>query len=244
MFRTNICVCVLFLLACCCALPLAAQEGQPQVTTYYACINNSTGAIRIVSKSTVCMSAEHKINWNQVGPQGPQGPKGPQGATGPRGATGPQGAKGPQGATGPQGAIGPQGATGPQGAIGPPGVSAGSSGLGSASSLVGFPGHVIAQTSNVPVAGVYYIAASALLLVSSGEAVYCYTTSGANGAGVFDMQAGSNVAGYTSTAPSDAIFITAGDIFQFWCYDKGGTTSSVVEAAITATLINNSTSDP
>jgi hypothetical protein len=110
--------------------------------------------------------------------------------------------------------------------------------------LVGFPGHVIAQTSNVPVAGVYYIAASALLLVSSGEAVYCYTTSGANGAGVFDMQAGSNVAGYTSTAPSDAIFITAGDIFQFWCYDKGGTTSSVVEAAITATLINNSTSDP
>ena len=70
MFRTNICVCVLFLLACC-ALPLAAQEGQPQVTTYYACINNSTGAIRIVSKSTECMSAEHKINWNQVGPQGP-----------------------------------------------------------------------------------------------------------------------------------------------------------------------------
>ena len=55
MFRIGVCVCVFCLLACC-VLPLAAQ--QPTATTYYACINNSTGAIRIVSKTTVCKSTE------------------------------------------------------------------------------------------------------------------------------------------------------------------------------------------
>jgi hypothetical protein len=88
---------------------------------------------------------------------------------------------------------------------------------------------------------VYYIAASALLDVSSGDGVYCYTTTGANGINVFDMQAGSNVPGFVSTAPSDAIFISAGDVFQFYCYSGGAdTTSSVFDAALTATLIDSS----
>jgi hypothetical protein len=69
-------------------LPMAAQQTAavvPAVVTYYGCVNNSTGAIRIVSKTTVCKPTEHKISWNQSGPQGPQGPQGAQGPQGPPG---------------------------------------------------------------------------------------------------------------------------------------------------------------
>ena len=83
MFRISVCVCT-FLLVCCTLV--AAQ--QPVTTTYYACITNSTGAIRIVNQNTQCLSTEHKINWNQTGPQGPQGPQGKQGPAGPQGPPG------------------------------------------------------------------------------------------------------------------------------------------------------------
>jgi len=207
MFRISVCVCAFALLACC-VLPLAAQ---PMATTFYGCVNNATGGIRIVTASTTCKSTEHKIQWNQVGPQGPQGPQGPKGA---------QGAQGPQG---------------------PAGISVGNSALGSSGALNPFPGSVVAQTNSVPATGVYYIAASALLDVASGDGVYCYTTTGSNGGGVFDMQAGSNVAGFVSTAPSDAIFIGQGDVFQLWCYTATNNPSSFVyDAALTSTLINSS----
>jgi hypothetical protein len=83
MFRISVCICAFFLLACC-VLPMAAQPSaqsadailQPAVVTYYGCVNNTTGAIRIVSKATICKSTEHKISWNEVGPRGLQGPKG------------------------------------------------------------------------------------------------------------------------------------------------------------------------
>jgi hypothetical protein len=82
MFRIS--VYTLLLVSC----TWVAAQQQPAATTYYACINNSTGAIRIVNQNTVCKSTEHKINWNRTGPQGPQGPKG---------APGPQGKQGPPG---------------------------------------------------------------------------------------------------------------------------------------------------
>src|SRR5580700_5427795 len=68
--------------------PSAAASDLPQgmaATIYYGCVNNSTGDIRIVSKSTVCKSTEHKISWDKTGPQGPQGPTGPTGPKGPPG---------------------------------------------------------------------------------------------------------------------------------------------------------------
>lgn len=43
------------------------------ITTYYACVNNSTGAVVIVTASHTCSSSQHKISWNQTGPQGPSG---------------------------------------------------------------------------------------------------------------------------------------------------------------------------
>src|SRR5580704_17250241 len=94
MLRISVCVCAFFLLACCvlsmAAQPTAASASEivPPATTLYGCVNNSTGAIRIVQSFTTCKSTEHKVHWNQVGPQGPQGP---QGARGPQGPQGPQG---------------------------------------------------------------------------------------------------------------------------------------------------------
>lgn len=76
-------------------------------TTIYACVNNSSGAVRIVPAGTVCKAGgdngddqkgngdngkkETLISWNTQGPQGPAGPAGPQGPKGDTGATGPQG---------------------------------------------------------------------------------------------------------------------------------------------------------
>ena len=70
-------------------------------TTYYACVSNTSGAVRMVAEGTTCTKQEHLIAWNS---QGPAGLTGPQGETGPAGPTGP---------TGPQGEIGPVGPEGP-----------------------------------------------------------------------------------------------------------------------------------
>jgi hypothetical protein len=208
MFRTSVCICVLFLLACC-VLPIAAQQAQPQVTTYYACINNSTGAIRIVSKSTVCKSTEHKINWNQVGPQGPQGPHGPKGAQG------------------------------PQGPQGPPGMSVGYSAqcdAGCGIGLIGYPGEVILETAAVG-AGTYYVSSSTLLDVAGGDEGFCYVTTADTGA--IHTEGGSGLGGaYQQASTTDVFSVSAGDAFEVLCYDSINA-SSVYSAAITATLINS-----
>jgi len=61
----------------------ASSPSSPDITvTYYACVTNSTGAIKIVSATTTCPTGTHKIHWNQQGPQGPQGPQGIQGPPG------------------------------------------------------------------------------------------------------------------------------------------------------------------
>lgn len=100
-------------------------------TVYYACVNSSSGTIKMVDADATCKQNEAKIEWNKQGPQGitgPQGPKGDTGDTGDTGATGPQGAvgpigpEGPKGDTGTQGPAGPVGATGAQGPQGPQGV--------------------------------------------------------------------------------------------------------------------------
>jgi hypothetical protein len=54
----------------------------------YACVNNSSGTIKIVSPTTNCANNEILLVWNG---EGTQGPAGPMGSTGPTGATGPTG---------------------------------------------------------------------------------------------------------------------------------------------------------
>jgi hypothetical protein len=83
------------LLVVCCFLLVAGQRpvlAQPLATTtvvtFYACVDNSSGAIRIVSKTDVCKTTEHKISWNQLRPKGLAGTLGPQGPQGPQGPPG------------------------------------------------------------------------------------------------------------------------------------------------------------
>src|SRR5439155_4046386 len=84
----------------------------------YACVNNSSGTIKIVSAASQCSNNEIQLVWNGEGVAGPTGPTGPTGATGATGATGPTGPSGANGVAGPTGATGVAGPTGPSGASG------------------------------------------------------------------------------------------------------------------------------
>jgi Collagen triple helix repeat (20 copies) len=207
--------------------PAAPASGiqSPAVVTFFGCVNNTTGAIRLVSNTTVCQSSEHKIHWNQKGPQGPQGP---------------QGLQGPEGSQGPKGPRGPQGLQGIQGQQGPPGISVGYSGLniGQFPTLTDSPGVEIAHTSPVAVAGTYFVSASALLESSADSSgALCYDTTASSGSS--SQFAGSSSFGFQQASITDVITVSAGDSFQLWCYTQNGGSSIVYNAGITATLINN-----
>src|SRR6516164_1736622 len=78
--------------------PISADAQQ-----IFACVNNNSGAVRIVAQGTACRTPESLVTWNVVGPQAPPGPAGPAGALGPPGPQGPAGALGPPGPPGPKG---------------------------------------------------------------------------------------------------------------------------------------------
>jgi len=132
-----------------CLLVLAASAvGAPVSTNVSACVNTTTGAVRIVASTSLCVAGEIGMSWavtGAVGPIGPQGPAGTAGATGPAGtpgaagATGPAGPQGTTGATGVAGATGPAGTPGANGAIGPAGPqgTAGATGAAGAQGPVG-----------------------------------------------------------------------------------------------------------
>ena len=77
------------------ALPIAQLASGPS-GVLEACVNPGNGGMRLVDANTQCHNNETRVQWNVVGPQGPQGPTGPQGEQGP---AGPQGAQGPAGAS-------------------------------------------------------------------------------------------------------------------------------------------------
>jgi hypothetical protein len=219
MFRTTTYLCLGSLLACGALLgtahPAAAATngGVPVTTIYYGCVNNSTGAIRIVSSSTTCKTTEHKIQWNQTGPQGPAGPAGP---------------KGPKGSTGATGATGPQG---------PPGISVGYSVRVADVALAAYPGVLVAETPAVQ-AGTYFVSASTLFFLATGDDGFCYITS-VNNAGVTGNYGGTGTGGsYAQASNTDVFSVTDGDAFQLFCYNAG-LSSEVFNATMTATLINS-----
>jgi Collagen triple helix repeat (20 copies) len=231
MFRSNICGCTVLLLILS-VLPVSAQQAerstsaiQPAAVTFFGCVNNATGIVRIVNSNTVCKATEHKIQWNQVGPRGPQG------------------IQGTQGARGPQGPQGPQGQQGLQGQQGPPGVSVGNNAFlsgGGDVPLSAFPGTVIAQTDPIVTSGVYYINASALLNIDAQDfAAYCYITPASQGFDDSIVGGSSDVGHYQSASVTDTWFISAGDTFQLVCYSNAGDTNTFAfDAGLTAVLIN------
>jgi hypothetical protein len=202
----------------------AAQQSQapidaiqpPAVVTIFSCVNNTTGAIRIVSNTTVCKSTEHKIEWNQKGARGPQGPQGLQGQ---------QGQQGPQGPAGPQG---------------PPGISVGYSSVASeGQTLSVFPGTLVLQTSPVATSGTYFISASASVQIdpSDKSAVLCYDTTARSG--IPFQFGGSDSVLNQQVSITDVVSVSAGDSFQLFCYGSVDLTDEFNNGGLTATLINN-----
>lgn len=64
------------------------------------CLDQRTGALRVIDSSIACRSTERTLSWNQRGAPGAAGPIGPAGPTGPRGLPGAPGAQGPAGIPG------------------------------------------------------------------------------------------------------------------------------------------------
>ena len=58
------------------ALGFGLVSAQSENVVYYACVNNASGTIQMISEEEVCNNNEIHIQWNQVGPQGPQGEAG------------------------------------------------------------------------------------------------------------------------------------------------------------------------
>jgi hypothetical protein len=54
-----------------------------------SCVNDKSGAVRIVSNTTSCTKKEHLVSWSVTGPQGPPGTPGTTGQQGPPGPPGP-----------------------------------------------------------------------------------------------------------------------------------------------------------
>jgi hypothetical protein len=218
------------------------SAAEAATVTYYGCVNNSTGGIKIVNSTTECASGFHRIQWNQEGPEGP---------TGPRGATGATGAQGSQGMQGPQGPQGPPGITaayvvqcGPQvfqQSIPCPGN--GGNGI--------FPlpstGTVVLQTAEVSTGGYYLISASVNSINSqsnSGDGfTECWATTASNASplgssvvtGFMNISTGVNTPSIT-----DMLAVNEFDSIQLWCAGSpvAGTSSEPVWASLTATLVN------
>ncbi|MGA9070421.1 MAG: hypothetical protein WB424_09215 [Terracidiphilus sp.] len=146
-------------------LATSAAWAAPASTNILACVNSTTGAVRIVSSLSLCVAGEVGTSWAVVGATGatgatgPQGPAGATGAQGPAGATGATGAQGsigltgPTGATGAQGPIGltgPTGATGAQGPIGLTGPT-GATGATGAQGPIGLTGPTGATGAQGPI---------------------------------------------------------------------------------------------
>jgi len=87
----------------------------------HACVNNTSGEIKIIGANATCPNNSRALDWNIQGPAGQQGTQGQQGPMGPVGPVGPIGPQGLQGEQGPIGLVGPVGPVGPIGPQGLPG---------------------------------------------------------------------------------------------------------------------------
>src|SRR3984957_96631 len=217
MFRINAHDFVFFLMAGIVFLIAAQRPASASTVTYYACINNSSGAIRIVTKSTTCKSSEHKIQWDQTGPEGPKGPQGPQGTQGAKGATGPQG---------------------PQG---PPGLTSGNFdflGAGLFPTLADFP--VVYLFSNqAQTASWYFVSASLLLYIDPNDGgASCWDS--VHSTGTASQYGASGLSSYQQVSITDAVFLNQGDYVEVSCSSGFGDGNSFVyNGALTTVQIDN-----
>ncbi|MFZ3333567.1 MAG: collagen-like protein [Candidatus Acidiferrales bacterium] len=191
--------------------------AQAATVTYYACVNNSTGDITIVSSTTTCATSAHKIQWNQEGPAGATGAKGATGATGPAGPPGASSAFvvhcGPN--------VFLQSIVCP-GNNGTPLASTGT----------------VVLTTNAVGGGFYLISASVNMVNSSGGFAECYATT-VNTAPATGFT-GIGDAILATVSVTDVIAVAANDSIELVCSGSpaAGTSSNPVWASLTATLVN------
>ena len=98
---------------------------------------------------------------------------------------------------------------------------------------------LVAQTNVVGTSGTYFISASAMPFIKTGDSyVFCFDTLASSGSpSQYGAGYGSGV--YVNPSITDALFVGAGDSVQLWCYAGGNNGSLAFNAGITATLINN-----
>ena len=99
-----------------------------------------------------------------------------------------------------------------------------------------YPGVVVAQTAAVA-GGTYYVSASTLLDIASGDSAYCYSTT-VNIGGFHTLGGSSLGGGFQQASTTDVWNVSGGDAFQLKCYDINAD-STVYTGTITAILINS-----
>jgi len=191
-------------------LTAGVAASSPNTTTiYYACVNNTTGAITIVSKSTVCKTGYHKIQWNQQGPAGPAGPQGPQGPQGPSGLC--------QGYSG----IRQSGNTINLGSFSNPTAVVSTNPVAAGHYLV--TATALVHPDNT----------------SLNDQVYCYIATASNSSTDFAFGGSSVSGSYDDASVTDFLNVSAGDHIVMYCFSNQGDSNSFVNnATITALALN------
>ena len=174
------------------AFPSDTQSSPQSKVIYYACVNNTSGAITIVSQSTKCPTGSHKIQWNQQGPIGPQGPQGVQGVQGP---------------------------TGPQGPQGPSGVSLGYYSANGSVNL-GSTTPVSVVTTPALAAGTYIVTATEVAIINPNDYVSCIVGSvGGSGGHIYVVSGPASLNEYATLTATDSVTVSAGDLIALYCND-------------------------
>lgn len=243
---------VVAVLALILALGGAAVAAIPDSSgVIHGCYKTNKGTLRVIDtdKGQTCSKSETPLSWNQTGPRGAQGPAGPAGPQGPQGATGAQGPAGPAGPDGPEGATGPQGPQGPQGTQGtqgtqgpqgPAGLSTGTS--GSSTTAVPLSTAMTFETvlhgAAAPTSGTYYVNASVMLVVSSGDYVACIIS----GTNIFSTTGPAPNEMYVTLPLTGSVSLNAGAVPTVQCEGyNGDAATEFYDGAITSVLIDSTT---
>jgi hypothetical protein len=190
--------------------------------TIKACYKTGTALVPLshVGSSVACPTGDSTLTWNQVGPQGPQGVQGAQGAQGPQGTRGAQGPQGPQG---------------------PAGVSQGISTTNTTIAPLDQGTLVPVMTiSPVPTSGTYYLNASIMLTVASGDGVSCIWAENGGEVGTFATVGDVPNISYQTLSLTGSLYLPAGTDLQVLCSDyNSAAATSFYNGAITGVLINS-----
>jgi hypothetical protein len=182
--------------------------------TIKACYKTGTALVPLdhVGNSVACPTGDSALTWNKVGPQGPAGPQGPQGAQGPAGPQGPAGVS--------------------------QGISTSSNTnvpLNQGNTLV-----PVLTINPVPVSGTYYLNASVMLTVGSGDGVACIWGVNGNEEGTFATVGNVPNLSYQTVALSASLALPAGTDLQVLCSGYNSVSqTSFYNGAITGVLINS-----